>query len=69
MAGVRDRGKDGADLPDLEIEGRAAVKDVAKEGHGLATIHRWRCHGRHAGTVDGKGGHGRSAGRTENVFG
>ena len=64
-----DRGEDGSDLPDLEIGGRAAVEDVAEEGHRLATIHRWLCRGRRADTVDGKGGRGRSAGRTENVFG
>ena len=66
---MRDRGEDGSDLPDLEIRGRAAVKDVAEEAHRPATIHRWRRGGRRAGSVDGKGGRGRSAGRTENVFG
>ena len=66
---MRDRGEDGSDLPDLEIRGCAAVKDVAEEAHRPATIHRWRRGGRRAGSVDGKGGRGRSAGRTENVFG
>ena len=66
---MRDRGEDESDLPDLEIRGRAAVKDVAEEAHRPATIHRWWRRGRRSGSFDGKGGRGRSAGRTENVFG